>query len=83
MEKELYGELGEIMVVSTTEVSGEGVEKHSSVIIELDGIVIPEEGDISIILSPHAAKELANSLYVYAEESNENNYNRLIKPSLE
>lgn len=80
MKTSYYGECGEIMEISTSEVKSPDVKEHSDVIIELDGLKRSKEGNMYILLPPYEARELGKALIATAEKAEKENFDILTKP---
>ena len=80
MEQEnakIYGELGELLETSVTNVKPEGKNVHASVGITIDGYTINEDGTTTIVLTPKDAKVLSEQLVKAAEIAYEDNFKNL------
>ena len=81
MEKqsEFYGELGEVIGLSVSSVSNQDKQEHSSLLIQLDNLIIGTDNEISTLISPSEARRLAKALSEFAEEADNQNFKRLTR----
>lgn len=73
----INGECGEQLLVDSVRLKKNGCCECSCVNIDLDGLVPDRDGNLSITLSPHVAKQLADELIKHAEQTSEENYRLL------
>lgn len=81
MEKqsEFYGELGEVIGLSVSSVSNQDKQEYSSLLIQLDNLIIGTDNEISTLISPSEARRLAKALSEFAEEADNQNFKRLTR----